>query len=284
MDDLVLLLGVGIVGYMAYTTYFPGKSPQDVLSYIDTYLQGFFQSLPQTLNLGSLLPQLPAAAPSVIAEVPSVVPTTRRNQVSENIELPPQIAKKVADPETGQVEYNPTTPTSTQGRGTESNYSVIAAAGDFDNNGRTKSTMDAMEKQGIQAILGLGDYAYSGSPESWASSVLGPRWTGRMKGAQGNHDNSAYIKIFNQSGYNIAYKYGPNLACVFINTESGIDAATLDSLTTRAKSLATNVCYAFHKPYVTSSDAHHKGSENKSGSTIDAAAKKTWSKTGTGRT
>ena len=99
-----------------------------------------------------------------------------------------------------------------------------------------------------------------------------PKVPGKMKAAHGNHDSDGGASTFNQNGWEFAHKIHPNLACVFINTESGIAANTLDTLTTQAKGLATNVCYAFHKPYKTNSN--HKGSENKSGPIIEAAARK----------
>ena len=311
LEDLAILAGLGIVGYMAYNTYFPGKSAQDIMKSLDTVIKNFFRGLPKAgeLNLTSFLPPLPEPALAA-PQLPPVQPQTTIIQIptapaaaapvpmpsgaqqpagiisetpsSNTAPIPAELEPQITEPppaqkpkNSGEVKNIPMTPSSEQGRGGgESGFSVVAAAGDFDNTNGTSATMDSMEKHNIQHIIGLGDYAYSGDMKSWASAVLGPRFTDRIKGAQGNHDSSGGSSVFNQNGWEFAHKIHPNLACVFINTEGGIAANTLDTLTTQAKGLATNVCYAFHKPYKTDPGGHHPPSENKSGSIIEAAARK----------
>lgn len=281
MDDAVIVLGLAVVGYLAYREYFPGQPVVQVLRDLESQIAGLIKQ--GIAELGSLVPPLPAMLPPAAAAAPPIpevpmTPAAITKAPATNTQVPdiePRVMEPARKPAgSGQVARNPTTPSASQGRGSEGGYTVVAAAGDFDNTGGTKATMDLMEKNNIQFIIGCGDYAYSGSIGSWFSSVIGPRFSGRMKAARGNHDSSGGASTFNQNGWSFVHKVSPNLAVVFIDTESGVNASTLDSQTTQAKSMATNVAYAFHKPYVTSKDAHHKGSENKSGSVIEAAARK----------
>jgi predicted phosphodiesterase len=135
-----------------------------------------------------------------------------------------------------------------------------------------------MEKQGCQLVVGVGDYSYTEEPAgTWFNKIMGPRWKGKMKGCIGNHDvhdPSGFLREFGQTGWNVAAKVAPSLTVVFIDTEKGIAANLLESLTSAAKSQSKFVVYVFHKPYITSANGHHKPSENKWSSIIDAAAKK----------
>ena len=73
-----------------------------------------------------------APAGGITPEVPS---TNTAPMVREDIE--PQVSEPPAGKKpkgSGQVKNNPTTPSAGQGRGETGNYSVVAAAGDFDNN------------------------------------------------------------------------------------------------------------------------------------------------------
>lgn len=288
MDDAVIVLGLAVVGYLAYREYFPGQPVVQVLRDLESQIAGFIKQ--GIAELGSLVPPLPAMLPPATAAAPAPIsvpaipevpmtPAAITKAPATNTQVPdiePRVMEPARKPAgSGQVARNPTTPSASQGRGSEGGYTVVAAAGDFDNKSSTSATMNLMEKHNIQFIIGLGDYSYtSESISSWFSSVIGPRFQGRMKAARGNHDSSGGASTFNQNGWSFVHKVSPNLAVVFIDTESGVSANTLDTQTAQAKGMATNVAYAFHKPYVTSRDAHHKGSENKSGSVIEAAARK----------
>ena len=47
LEDIAILLGLGVVGYMAYNTYFPGKSAKDIMASLDDTIRNFFASLPK---------------------------------------------------------------------------------------------------------------------------------------------------------------------------------------------------------------------------------------------
>lgn len=282
-DDLLLLLGFGIVGYIAYDKWYKGQNFDSILKDVDTKLRAFLDDIasklpelpppptftPPTFDIPQAPPPPVQQTPVQEPEVPvSNTPTpSSKNTIPDADEPEEKSPQKVPVEESGQLPVNPP-PSSISG-------TVVGFAGDFDNNGKAKQTVQIMQKQGVQQIVGCGDYGYDSDAATWYNNIIAPLYKGKMKGAVGNHDGSgAYLGLFGQTGWNFTQNYGPNLSVVFIDTERGIEQQTLDNLTKAAKAQSKHVAYAMHKAYVTSSDGHHKPSENKWGAAIDAVAKK----------
>ena len=295
LEDISILVGLGIVGFMAYLKYFPNKSFDEVLQDIDTRLKGFLDTiklpaLPPIPTLSMPTPQIPQAAaapptPTTITIPPAPTPPSSEEEPEptglpeeatntipeedEPVVTEPPAAKKPPKSQTGQLAKNPEVPPPPAGSG----GAIVAFAGDFDSNNKTKQTVATMEKNNVGYIVGCGDYSYGPAASTWFNEYIGARFKGKMKGALGNHDNDSYLQVFGQTGWNVAQQVAPNLTVVFIDTEKGISESTLTSLTKSAQGQSKHVAYAMHKPYITSSNGHHKGSENKSGSIIDKVAK-----------
>ena len=292
LEDISILVGLGIVGAMVYLKYFPGKSFDEVLQDIDTRLKGFLDTikLPALPPIPTIsMPQIPQAAatppPPPINITPPSPPATDEPAPSNNgtpestntipeDETEPKVNEPVGKPKgSGQVPTNPKVPPPPAGSG----GALIAFAGDWDSNSKSQQTSQIIDKQGCQMIIGVGDYSYSEEKAAtWFDKIVGTKWRGKFKGCLGNHDvhdKSGFLSIFGQTGWNVGAKVAPNLSVVFIDTESGITEALLTSLTTSAKSQSKHVAYVFHKPFITSGNGHHKPSENKWGSIIDKVAK-----------
>ena len=291
LEDIAILVGLGIVGVLAYQKFYPGKSFEEVVTELDKSLRGFLDTikLPALPEIPSITP--PAAAATTQPAISAITPpppappsSTDEPETSGSTQQPTNTVSgetepKVNDPpvkpkDSGQLKNNPVVSPPPA----ESGGAIVGFAGDFDSNSKAQQTSQIMEKQGCQLVVGVGDYSYSDEKAvDWFNKIMGPRWKGKMKGCIGNHDvhdPSGFLREFGQSGWNMGVKVAPNLTVVFIDTEKGIAAPLLDSLTNAAKQQSKHVAYVFHKPYITSSNGHHKPSENKWSSIIDAAAKK----------
>lgn len=277
LNDLVLIMGLGIVGYMAYNAWYKGQDPKTIVQDINTKLTGLldnilsqFPALPpipqiQFPQSPSIIPQVPPAAAPYVPTTPAPVPTNTVTNEDESI------VPEAVPAGSGQQPINPKVPAPPAGSG----GAIVAFAGDFDTNARAKQTVAQMKKQNVGFIVGCGDYSYGPAATQWFNEIITADYKGKMKGAQGNHDNDSYLPVFGQSKWLDAFKVAPNLAVVTIDTEGSTNAAELDAATTKAKGMGVkHIAYVMHKAYITSSDGHHKPSENKSGSVIDAAAKK----------
>lgn len=275
-DGLALIAGLTIVGGMAYFKWYRGKTIDFIANDVSTKL---------TTLLDSIRTQLPALPAPPTFTPPSFQPANAMTQQPAAPVAEPQTPAAATPPttetgkpatkaETGQLPINPKITTPPAGSG----GSIVAIAGDFSSNNLAKQTAQVIEQTGCQTIVGTGDYSYdSEKAQTWFDSIIGAKWRGRMKGCIGNHDvhdPSGFLSVFGQSGWNSAYRIAPNFAVVFIDTERGIDTPTLDSLTTQAKGMARHVAYIFHKPYITSGNAHHPPSENKWRQIIEAGVRK----------
>jgi predicted phosphodiesterase len=275
-----LLVGLGIVGALGYNAFYRGKSLEEVVTDIDSKLRAFLDDIATKLPA---LPPVPTftppqfqqsiAPPAAAAEQEPYTPTEPAAEPTNTVD--PEIEPKKKDPPvkpkgSGQLPNNPTIPAPPSGSG----GAIVAFAGDFDNNARTKATMDSIDKNNCSMIIGAGDYAYSGTSDGWYNSVVGgTRFKGRFKGAKGNHDDGAYVSLFGQPSYEFQMQVAPNLSVVFIQGAKGIDEAKLTQLTQQAKAQSKFVAYVFHEPYVTAKNAHHKGSECKAGPVIEKVAR-----------
>ena len=277
LEDIAIMVGLGIVGVLAYQKFFPGKSAGEVFTELDTSLRSFLDTikLPELPPIPTYTPPA-AAAPYTPPALPSSSiepePTGTVDEPTNTVPDPtePDVKEPADKPKgSGQLASNPKVSAPPAGSG----GAIVAFAGDFDSGSKGKQTVEVMDKNNVSMIIGCGDYSYGSAAATWFNNTIGPRFKGKMKGALGNHDNDSYLKVFEQTAWNMAVKAAPNLTVVLINTEKGIDEATLTSLTKAAKAQSKHVAYAFHKPYIASSDGHHKGSENKSGSVIDKVAK-----------
>ena len=140
---------------------------------------------------------------------------------------------------------------------------VIGAAGDWDKSSQTQKTVANMQKHGVSFVMGMGDYAYSGSGSSWISGHLAP-YKGKFKGAIGNHDGDDYLGAFGQSKWTFMHPVNRGLAVVFIDTEGPSTAKDIEQGLAQAKTAGyRNIVCALHKPVVESSGAHHKPDEAK---------------------
>src|SRR5215211_4179244 len=266
LDDIVLLVGLGIVGAMGYNAFYRDKSIEAIAADIDTKLRAFIDDIASKLPT---LPPIPTfTPPSLIpqsAAEPAALPT---NTAPDVLDEPEATDPPVKPKGSGQLTKNPTVPPPPTGSG----GAIVAFAGDWRSGSATKAGADLIDKQGASMIIGLGDYSYGPAAQGWFDQFIGARFKGRFKGAIGNHDNNTYLAVFGQDKWTFQMKVAPNLSVVFIDTEKGIDEATLDSLTKAAKAQTKHVAYVFHKPYITAGNKHPP-SENKWSAAIDKVAK-----------
>ena len=146
---------------------------------------------------------------------------------------------------------------------TPSNFS-FGTAGDWGTNSDTISTSQNIASHQVQIIIGLGDYCYCDSPDSWWNSTgspLTPINHITFRGAQGNHDadsgSSEYLKLFGQTNWTSSFNY-KNVHFVPIDTESKPDAAALDKdlATARQDPNIKWIIAFYHKPIYTSPSTH----------------------------
>lgn len=223
VDDLIVLAAIAGAGYVAYNTWFPGKSFDQVIQEIDSKIKQTLDSLPK----------------------PPVFQPQQKTQLTQNLEFP--------TPKSG------TTTTGNVG-----NYNVIGIVGDFDGNSNSSATVNNMSNKGVEFIVGLGDYAYSGSASSWFSKIIGPKYAGKMKGALGNHDNDSYLEVFGQDSWTFPYSIKKGvLACAFIDADSPTTESEAEKAISAAKNGHAKVIVALHQAICLGGSGHHKPDEGK---------------------
>jgi predicted phosphodiesterase len=281
IDDFLVIAGLVGVGFMAYKEWYDGMSPEQIMADIDTKLRGFLDDvvskLPPLPNMPQFLPPTAPPATPLTPPTPTITQPTNESGKPVSKEDAGQLPDTVSKQETEKVLQKPAAAT-TAATITPPNVAgpVVAFVGDWDNNDKAKQTVAAMQKHGVSYVFGVGDNGYDSSASTWFNSIMLP-YKGRIKSAVGNHDageSSIYLGLFGQTTWNFTYKFNENLSVVFIDTEKGITDALLESLTKSAKAQSKHVAYVFHKPYITSSNGHHKPSENKWSSIIDTVAKR----------
>lgn len=135
----------------------------------------------------------------------------------------------------------------------------FAAVGDVDTNTETAANLAA---SGKSSVIGLGDYAYSGTGEEWwadQSAAHGMTWYG----AQGNHDGDEYQGIF--TGNNGVYEFTVTLGSIgfiCVNTESVDQTFIQNAVEQFQADPAVKMIVPFmHIPIRTPEGEHH-GAEN----------------------
>jgi hypothetical protein len=160
------------------------------------------------------------------------------------------------------LQANPAIPTSSSTQANQSNNFSFGTAGDWGTNSDTTATASSMASHQIQVVIGLGDFCYCGSPDSWWNGPLAPINHLMFRGAQGNHDadNSGsleYLRLFGQNNWTSSFNY-KNVHFVPIDTESSPDAAALDKdlATARQDPNIKWIVAFYHKPIYTSPTNH----------------------------
>lgn len=138
----------------------------------------------------------------------------------------------------------------------------FGTAGDWGSNSDTAATASNMASHQTQIVIGLGDFCYCGSPDSWWNGPLAPINHLMFRGAQGNHDadnsgSSEYLRLFGQNNWTSSFNY-KNVHFVPIDTESNPDAAALDKdlATARQDPNIKWIVAFYHKPIYTSPSNH----------------------------
>jgi Calcineurin-like phosphoesterase len=160
------------------------------------------------------------------------------------------------------LQANPAIPTSSSTQANQSNNFSFGTAGDWGTNSDTTATASSMASHQIQVVIGLGDFCYCGSPDSWWNGPLAPINHLMFRGAQGNHDadnsgSSEYLRLFGQNNWTSSFNY-KNVHFVPIDTESSPDAAALDKdlATARQDPNIKWIVAFYHKPIYTSPTNH----------------------------
>jgi len=161
------------------------------------------------------------------------------------------------------LQANPAIPTSSSSKqANQSNNFSFGTAGDWGSNSDTAATASNIASHQNQIVIGLGDFCYCGSPDSWWNGPLAPINHLMFRGAQGNHDadnsgSSEYLRLFGQNNWTSSFNY-KNVHFVPIDTESNTDAAALDKDLATAKqdpNIKWIVAF-YHKPIYTSPTNH----------------------------
>lgn len=161
------------------------------------------------------------------------------------------------------LQANPAIPTSSSSKqANQSNNFSFGTAGDWGSNSDTAATASNIASHQNQIVIGLGDFCYCGSPDSWWNGPLAPINHLMFRGAQGNHDadnsgSSEYLRLFGQNNWTSSFNY-KNVHFVPIDTESNPDAAALDKDLATAKqdpNIKWIVAF-YHKPIYTSPTNH----------------------------
>lgn len=160
------------------------------------------------------------------------------------------------------LQANSAIPTSSSTQANQSNNFSFGTAGDWGSNSDTAATASNIASHQNQIVIGLGDFCYCGSPDSWWNGPLAPINHLMFRGAQGNHDadntgSSEYLRLFGQNNWTSSFNY-KNVHFVPIDTESNPDAAALDKDLATAKqdpNIKWIVAF-YHKPIYTSPTNH----------------------------
>jgi hypothetical protein len=161
------------------------------------------------------------------------------------------------------LQANPAIPTSSSSKqANQSNNFSFGTAGDWGSNSDTAATASDIASHQNQIVIGLGDFCYCGSPDSWWNGPLAPINHLMFRGAQGNHDadntgSSEYLRLFGQNNWTSSFNY-KNVHFVPIDTESNTDAAALDKdlATARQDPNIKWIVAFYHKPIYTSPTNH----------------------------
>ena len=161
------------------------------------------------------------------------------------------------------LQANPAIPTSSSSKqANQSNNFSFGTAGDWGSNSDTAATASNIASHQNQIVIGLGDFCYCGSPDSWWNGPLAPINHLMFRGAQGNHDadnsgSSEYLRLFGQNNWTSSFNY-KNVHFVPIDTESNTDAAALDKdlATARQDPNIKWIVAFYHKPIYTSPTSH----------------------------
>jgi len=161
------------------------------------------------------------------------------------------------------LQANPAIPTSSSSKqANQSNNFSFGTAGDWGSNSDTAATASNIASHQNQIVIGLGDFCYCGSPDSWWNGPLAPINHLMFRGAQGNHDadnsgSSEYLRLFGQNNWTSSFNY-KNVHFVPIDTESNPDAAALDKdlATARQDPNIKWIVAFYHKPIYTSPTNH----------------------------
>ena len=161
------------------------------------------------------------------------------------------------------LQANPAIPTSSSSKqANQSNNFSFGTAGDWGSNSDTAATASNIASHQNQIVIGLGDFCYCGSPDSWWNGPLAPINHLMFRGAQGNHDadnsgSSEYLRLFGQNNWTSSFNY-KNVHFVPIDTESNPDAAALDKdlATARQNPNIKWIVAFYHKPIYTSPTNH----------------------------
>lgn len=160
------------------------------------------------------------------------------------------------------LQANSAIPTSSSKQANQSNNFSFGTAGDWGSNSDTAATASNIASHQNQIVIGLGDFCYCGSPDSWWNGPLAPINHLMFRGAQGNHDadnsgSSEYLRLFGQNNWTSSFNY-KNVHFVPIDTESNTDAAALDKdlATARQDPNIKWIVAFYHKPIYTSPTNH----------------------------
>lgn len=160
------------------------------------------------------------------------------------------------------LQANSAIPTSSSKQANQSNNFSFGTAGDWGSNSDTAATASNIASHQNQIVIGLGDFCYCGSPDSWWNGPLAPINHLMFRGAQGNHDadnsgSSEYLRLFGQNNWTSSFNY-KNVHFVPIDTESNTDAAALDKdlATARQDPNIKWIVAFYHKPIYTSPTSH----------------------------
>jgi hypothetical protein len=160
------------------------------------------------------------------------------------------------------LQANSAIPTSSSKQTNQSNNFSFGTAGDWGSNSDTAATASNIASHQNQIVIGLGDFCYCGSPDSWWNGPLAPINHLMFRGAQGNHDadnsgSSEYLRLFGQNNWTSSFNY-KNVHFVPIDTESNTDAAALDKdlATARQDPNIKWIVAFYHKPIYTSPTNH----------------------------
>ena len=128
----------------------------------------------------------------------------------------------------------------------------FAAAGDF--RPGPSAFVSALSKTNIPLILGLGDYAYSQSPDAWMK-VYAPLKS-KTKPCKGNHDGgSTWLGLWGIQSWTYGFKMGN---CYFIccDTEGSNPHVQSECVKAMADPGVKFIIAYYHRPYVTCSCSH----------------------------
>src|SRR5215207_10724866 len=132
LDDVVLLVGLGIVGAIAYNEWYRGKSVEEVATDIDSKLRVFLDDIASKLPALPPVPQFtpPSLIPQSAAEPYTPTEPTAPPTNTAIPDQPKPIEPPVKPSGSGQLAKNPAVPPPPTGSG----GAILAFVGDFSSN------------------------------------------------------------------------------------------------------------------------------------------------------